>query len=230
MSCETVAAALVIDMQLFARVLVLFAMLTSAACFTRQKPPAAVEVKAAPETTTSYLLHVDDRFKPADRAIVVDAFAEWERDTRGVVKFQVSKRKWNSKKNEIPDPIVKCTYEVYVVQRASTDAPVVELEKKKSKEHGRPFIVLGYAQSDCQKREVTLVMDRLANPVLLRNVAVHEAGHLIGLDHIPVPKESVMFPSMNKASKCPTILDMKQFCMLHSCDWREMVSCPVSTR
>ncbi len=214
-------------MQLLARVFVLFAMFAGVACSSRQKPPASVEAQTTPAAGTSYLLHVDERFSPAERVLVVDAFAEWERDTRGVVKFHVSKRRWDSRVDEIPVPISNCTYEVYVVQRASTDAPVLELEKKKSKEHGRPFTVLGYAQSGCQKREVSLVMDRLANPVLLRNVAVHEAGHLIGLDHVPVPGESVMFPSMDKASQCPTELDMKQLCMLHSCKWQDMVSCAV---
>ncbi len=212
-------------MPLVARVLVLFAMaFAGQACSIPQKLPA-VEAKPALSTTTSYLLHIDDRFNPADRALVVDAFAEWERDTRGVVKFNVSKRKWDSNKQAIPEPIVKCTFEVYVVHRNSSDEPVMALEEKKSKEYGRPFTVLGYAQSACQRREVTLVMDRLANPVLLRNVTTHEAGHLIGLDHIPVPNESVMFPSMDKATKCPTILDMKSFCDLHKCNWREMTYC-----
>ena len=207
----------------------LFAMaFVTSACAAAPKPVSPAKVEAP--DPTSYLLHVDDRFNPADRALVVDAFMEWERDTRGVVKFNVSKRKWDSSKQAIPEPNVKCTYEVYVVHRSSKDNSVTSLEAKKEKELGRPFTVLGYAQSGCERREVALVMDRLANPVLLRNVAVHEAGHLVGLDHIPVPNESVMFPSMDKASLCPTALDMKQFCMLHKCDWHEMVSCPVPTR
>lgn len=62
-------------------------------------------------------------------------------------------------------------------------------------------------------------------PNVLRVVAIHEAGHLIGLDHVPVPGESVMFPSIDHGATCPTRFDMKQLCLRYGCDWRDMKYC-----
>jgi hypothetical protein len=185
--------------------------------------PAAKEPPKPVVATSVYNLHVDEVFSPAERAVVIDSFAEWERDTHGVVKFTLSHGKFNSDRDEMLWKKEACTSEVFVVHVTSTDKSVKDLEARKAKEHGRPFTVLGFTRSTCEERFVALVMDRLANPALLRNVGVHEAGHLVGLDHIPVPGESVMFPSMDKAAKRPTSLDMKQLCMLHKCDWRDTV-------
>jgi len=208
--------------RVISKIIVLFALVVlTASCAAK---PIVAKVVPLDKATT-FILHVDDLFSPADRPIVIDSFVEWERDTHGLIRFVVSKRKWNSNTQEVPEAASNCTHEVYVMHVTSKDKSVKALEKVKGKETGRPFTVLGYTHSSCDGRLVAFVMDRLTNPVLLRNVGVHEAGHLIGLDHIPVPNESVMFPAMNMASKCPTVLDMKQLCMMYGCDWRDMIMC-----
>jgi len=186
-------------------------------------PLPKVNVPQSEDVSTLFVLHVDTLFNSVDRAIVLDSFMEWERDTKGVVKFALDGESWNSGKLERGTE--KCTHEVYVASVKSTDKEVREVEDAKSSKRGGRFTVLGYTQSTCNVRYIALVIDRLKNPVLLRNVTVHEVGHLIGLDHIPVPNESVMFPSMDKAANCPTKLDMKQFCSMYSCKWQDMISC-----
>ncbi len=177
--------------------------------------------------TTRYTLHVDDRFATADRAVVVDSFIEWERDTHGVVKFAVAPQKWNFKTDDMDfsvDDESGCTVDVYVASIDSKHQSIRDMEKQP---HSRGN-TLGYTSRSCEQKVVAFVMDRVkANkePNTLRFVGVHEAGHLVGLDHIPVPHESVMFPSMDNATMCPTSLDMKQFCLLYGCDWHDMKAC-----
>ncbi len=204
-------------MSRLACVLVLFAMgILALGCSPSTK---VVKNVTPPAKTTQYILHVDELFSPVDRAIVIDSFMEWERDTHGVVSFALDSVPFNSDRDEMEPTVVKCTADVYVVHANAKDKIVKQVEKEKG------YSVLGFTMSNCKNRFIVFVMDRLGNPTALRNVGVHEAGHLIGLDHIPVPKESIMFPSMDLAAKCITKLDMKQFCMLHKCDWRQMITC-----
>jgi len=204
-------------MSRLACVLVLFAMgILALGCSASTK---VVKNVTPPVKSKMYVLHVDELFSPVERAIVIDTFMEWERDTRGVVSFGLDSVPFNSDRDEMERSTEKCTSDVYVVHMKSTDKPVRQVEKEKG------YSVLGFTLSNCKQRFIVLVMDRLTDPTKLRNVGVHEAGHLVGLDHIPVPKESIMFPSMDLAATCITKLDMKQFCLLHKCDWRQMVTC-----
>jgi len=208
----------------FVRVVVvgmLFCLLASCS-FVQVRPR---EIKA--ERVNKFTLHVDERFTAAQRDVVVDSFMEWERDTHGVVRFVVSPTKWNSTTDEAEysvDDDNGCTVDVYVASIDSKHKSVRDFEKRNNNKGN----TLGYTVHQCDAKFVAFVMDRIVafkEPQLLRNVGVHEAGHLVGLAHIPVPEESIMFPSMDHAAKCPTKLDMKQFCLLYGCDWHEMKSC-----
>lgn len=200
---------------------VLFCLLAS--CSLVQMRPK--EIKAI--HVDKFTLHVDDRFTQAERAVVIDTFAEWERDTHGVVRFVVSPTKWDSSKDEAEysvDDENGCTVDVFVASITSKHKSIRDFERRE----GSKGNTLGYTIHQCDVKFVAFVMDRInsyKDTQLLRNVGVHEAGHLVGLAHIPVPEESIMFPSMDHAAKCPTELDMKQFCLLHGCDWHDMKSC-----
>jgi len=200
----------------------LFCLLASCS-FVQLRPR---EIKA--DRVNKFTLHMDDRFTRAEREVVIDSFAEWERDTHGVVRFVVSPAKWNSATDEADysvDDENGCTVDVYVVSITGEHKSVREFERRGGGTKGN---TLGYTVHVCDTKFVAFVMDRInafKDPQLLRNVGVHEAGHLIGLAHIPVPDESIMFPSMDHAAKCPTKLDMKQLCLLYGCDWHDMKSC-----
>jgi len=184
---------------------------------------ASVDVK--PKTpkknvnNPTFNLILDKSFGGPERELIFDAFKEWERDTNGVVKFKLASYTFIPEIEEVLPTKKGCTYDVYVERVSSEDAEVKRLDKRESAK------VLGYTGSTCEMRVVALVTDRLKNAKVFRQVSFHEAGHLIGLDHIPVPNESLMFPSIDKATACATSLDMKQLCMLYECDWREMKVC-----
>ena len=199
----------------------LFCLLASCS-FVQLRPR---EIKA--DRVNKFTLHVDSRFSPAEREVVIDSFSEWERDTHGVVRFVVSPTKWNSSTDEAEysvDDEDGCTVDVYVASITGNHKSVRDFERREGKKGN----TLGYTIHQCDTKYVAFVMDRInsyKDPQLLRNVGVHEVGHLVGLAHIPVPKESIMFPSMDHASKCPTKLDMKQFCLLYGCNWHDMKTC-----
>ncbi len=167
----------------------------------------------------TFNLILENSFGGPERELIVDSFMEWQRDTKGVVKFTVAKYAFDPSLEEIPETSEKCTYDVYVLRINSANPSVRKLDKREGSK------VLGFTASNCDQRVVALVTDRLKDAKMFRQVTVHEAGHLVGLDHIPVPKESIMFPSVDKATTCPTELDMKQFCMLYECDFRDMKTC-----
>lgn len=184
------------------------------------------EIRA--DQVRQFTLHIDSQFNALEKNIVIDSFIEWERDTHGIVKFGVSPVVWNSSSDDTEysvDDDSGCTVDVYVAYIDSNYKPLKEMERGPGGGKGN---TLGYTQHQCDVKFVAFVMDRInkiKDPTLLRNVGVHEAGHLIGLSHIPVPEDSIMFPSMDYASKCPTKLDMKQLCLLYGCDWRQMLYC-----
>lgn len=205
----------------FTRILVLTAtMLIMVGCGLHGHSKPKTPKKDVERPT--FTLFIDKGFSGPERELIVDSFKEWEITTRGVVKFQVSTYPFNSITDELPEGEEgKCTYDTYVV-RMPEDAKIVKKLDGRFKPKGH---TLGFTQSNCQTRVVALITSRLKDAKLFRQVTVHEAGHLIGLDHIPVPQESVMFPSVDKATKCATRLDMKQLCMLYECDWRDMKTC-----
>ncbi len=192
-------------------------MLSIVACGASANIKAKVSKKNVNNTTFNVIL--ENGFDGHERELIIDSFKEWERDTNGVVKFTVANRKFDSSVDDIPEVEDGCTHDVYVL-RVTSDSSIVKKLDKRDKAK-----VLGFTSSTCERRLVALVTDRLKNVKMFRQVTFHEAGHLIGLDHIPVPNESTMFPSVDKATVCATQLDMKQLCMLYECDWRDMKVC-----
>jgi hypothetical protein len=199
------------------RVALVFAVVLLTAC-SAQKPRAAVPKKNVNNPT--YTLILDKSFGGPEREIIVDEFGRWERDTNETVKFKVANYTFDPSLEEIPEVGKgECTYDTYIYRVNALNEDVRKLD---ARENGK---TLGFTRSSCTTRVVALITERLSNAKLFRQVVFHEAGHLVGLDHIPVPKESVMFPSVDKASPCATALDMKQFCMLYECDWKAMKFC-----
>jgi len=182
------------------------------------------------DRVTSFILHIDSKFDAKQREVVIDAFEVWERDTHGIVRFAVSPKIWNSDKDKmyfVTNDEGGCTVDVYV---ASTDGDHPAVRNVESQPGNKRGNTLGFTSRSCDEKVVALLTDRItsistSDPLALKMVTVHEAGHLIGLAHIPVPNESIMFPSRDFSARCPTRLDMAQFCMLYGCDARDMKYC-----
>lgn len=205
------------------RVVALFAvMLLVVSCGTSANLKPKTSKKNVNNPTFNLILDVG--FGGPERELIIDSFKEWQRDTNGVVNFVVAKYTFDPSLEEIPEVSEKCTYDVYVLRINSTNEVVRKLDKRDNAK------VLGFTSSNCDQRIVALVTDRLKDAKMFRQVTVHEAGHLVGLDHIPVPKESIMFPSVDKATACPTRLDMAQLCLLYDCDYNDMKYCDVESQ
>lgn len=204
----------------FFLVFALVAMTLLASCAS-SKPESKIPKKSVNNPTFTLIL--DKGFGGPERDILLDSFKQWERDTHGTVKFTLAKHTYDADLEEIPELKDGCTYDVYVIRVPGIAAEVRKLDAREGAK------TLGFTRSTCKQRIVVMITDRLKDSKTFRQVAVHEAGHLVGLDHIPVPNESVMFPSVDKALNCPATLDMKQLCMLYECDWRDMVVCDSSS-
>jgi hypothetical protein len=201
---------------------ILFLFLLSSCGLFNNKPK---EIKA--ELTRQFILHVDEQFSKVDHDIVVDSFVRWQHDTHGVIRFVVSPTKWNSTTDDLDYSVNDddgCTLDVYVASITSKNKSIVELEKGNVSGN-----TLGFTQRQCEKKIVAFVMDRINNQKsklqMLKSVGIHEAGHLIGLAHIPVPNESIMFPSIDHSATCPTRLDMSQLCLKYGCNYHDMIYC-----
>lgn len=191
------------------------------ACMTAHVKPKV----AKSETTTQFILHMDSQFEKNDYETILRSFKKWELDSHGVVKFVVSSTVWNSSKTDmefINEDDQGCTTDVYVATVNGKHPIVRNLEK------GHEGNTLGFTHRGCEEKIVGFVMNRIKNsdvPNALSFVATHEAGHLVGLAHIPVPGQSIMFPSMDLAANCTSKLDMMQFCLIYGCDWKDMNYC-----
>lgn len=198
-------------------VAVLAMMLPVVACGASANVKPKIPKKSVNNPT--FNLIIDKDFGGSERELIIQSFRRWEIDTGGVVKFTVAKYRFDPSIEEVPDVTKGCTYDAYIIRTSSSSPTIKRLDKRENAK------VLGYTSSTCEQRIVALATDRLKDTKMFRQVAFHEAGHLVGLDHIPVPNESTMFPSVDKATACATQLDMKQLCMLYECDWREMKYC-----
>ena len=180
-------------------------------------PPVKHPTKAArSHDRRHFVLHVDDRFGRYYKD-VPEQFGVWEKTTDGIVSFETSKVTWRSgQKMYFSENDEGCTDDVFVISVSGEDLAIKQIEKELTTGN-----VLGYTQKTCFDKRVYIVADRM-DETIAKKVMTHEAGHLIGLDHIPVPYESVMFPSVDMSADGPTELDMKEFCMIYGCDWREM--------
>jgi hypothetical protein len=199
-------------------VAILATAVTIMACGSQTVTQLRTEKKMVNNPT--FILHIDREFSGPEHGLIVEGFKNWEQVTNGIVRFVIAKHQYDAKMDVIPNVSKgECTYDVYVTRAHSTANEVKMLDKYEG------ISVLGFTSSNCASRTVALVYDRLTSTNLFKQVAFHEAGHTIGLDHIPVPKESAMFPSVDKATTCATLLDMKQLCMLYDCDFRKMRYC-----
>lgn len=171
-----------------------------------------------------YVLHVDRAFKAEDRKIILASFVEWQSKTNGIVTFEVSEKSWVHGKDDLiyNSSPTGCTNDVYVASVGENDEYIRQLDKKTGVGN-----TLAYTSSTCDSKFVGLMLQRITGSADLRSTALHEAGHLIGLDHIPVPDSSIMYPARTKTASCITQLDMKQFCEMYGCNWRDMTYCAI---
>ncbi len=186
------------------------AAVTSLGCFV----PAY-----SPKVTMS----VDAQFSLEERKCIEDSAAQWKEQTNGLsdVRFVYD---YNSK---VFESVVahKLTHRV---TRWTTETPMV----KALTDEG--YILLGQVSEVdsiisgglVKPAEMRLVADRLEDPNVCRLTAIHELGHLMGINHIKWNEHAIMFPSVRRDRKaCLKNDDLIMFCAANDCGNVPMKPC-----
>lgn len=197
--------------------LILCTVLASACGSSMKHAKAPTEPIVVP---TVFDIVIDSRFSGPEVALIGKSLREWEESSGGVIKFEVRAKKVDINQ-EISVEDVKhdedgCSNLTVIVRGTSQDPFVRKIEKAIHSKIG------GYTDKHCEMSAVIIVSDRMDNATEFKEVMTHEIGHLIGLMHIPVPEESVMFPGMDHSTPCITQLDLKELCMIYECDAKKL--------
>lgn len=117
-----------------------------------------------------------------------------------------------------------CDRNVYVARALSTDKVII------SDEQQTKATLLGSADSNCNRKIIYLIVDRLTTDSLFTSVAAHEFGHIFNLTHeFDFSADSIMLPAappvlpphlakFQKHSKCVSKHDIKLFCDTWVCE------------
>lgn len=135
----------------------------------------------------------DPAFSEAEKVAIMEGFNLWHRDT-GMVSFE-----------EKPNG------NIFI--KKATEEEQIYWDKK----IGSSLVGL----SDKDKHTMYLMTGKIKTLSYLRLVAAHEAGHFLGLEHVPQQQTAVMNPSVNKnliENPYLTRYDLNIFCDYWDCD------------
>lgn len=170
--------------------------------------PAAPTRREAPKNGSSYGVRVDRDFMPAEAAWISRAFHEWEQATSGAVRFDVS---WNQDR---PGP-----YRMHSKPGADDGFFVWSLDEEERVETPDPptnwLLAMGVMVYGPGGRSGNLVLFQAMPEDAFQRVALHEVGHLIGLDHAERGAWSVMEPTAD--GWCISGADSVSACAIHGC-------------
>jgi hypothetical protein len=147
-------------------------------------------------------------FSVTDRHAIIEGMNMWEYSTRGAFHWQLV--------DEIPEDDMVTLRAEFIL--------VTSLEKRVNK-YDEGSTLLGLAIiNNLQPTQLWLVIDRLHTQADVKLVAAHEFGHALGIGHVS-DALNVMSPHYRTATTCLTDEDMRAFCELYGCDYRQMVYC-----
>jgi hypothetical protein len=130
-----------------------------------------------------------DNFTDEERYRALIGFNLWKRETGCKVDFV-----------EVPDGGIRI--------RKATDEEMARFDREQKKK------VVGLAVKNVQVPFIYFVFQRINSLDELELVAAHEAGHHLGMEHVPQNQIAIMNPSLNNAlinDQHLTSYDMDQF-------------------
>lgn len=192
-------------------------------CCTRANQPATPlpPETFAPETVT-LTVHIDKSMTQEQKDSVRSAIQEWQIAVRSIVTSNIVED-WSNEEEMIGPTIENdemiCTRDVYVAGLKNSHSLVQIIDEKVDTKTGQ---VLGYTNSKCGSKWIALFVDR-SEKQKFRTVMLHEFGHLIGMQHLPIVG-TIMYPSVDKGTNCITQIDLAQFCSMWKCRPEQMIS------
>jgi hypothetical protein len=176
----------------------------------------------APRTTTSRLIHLDDRLQAHERKGVVDAIDEWRTSVPEVfLVYKTNDHKWimNGAKNPAGEQI----YILRVENRfdpgcpidatntlAARDPQVAGLAQRFSGD----FLMNSSARICLNAEVIHWIFSPFDESLKWKLVTMHEIGHALGMGHYNGKEPSVMYPQIDDSARHLTCRDIKEFIFL----------------
>lgn len=123
------------------------------------------------EPRLNNLVSFSDEFSQEEKGAIIFAFNVWDRETNCSVSFV-----------ESPDASIQ------IVKATDEEMKGYDLKKHRT--------VIGIAELDNDPR-IFFMFQRIRSLEELELVAAHEAGHHLGMEHIPQEQTSIMNPAVN---------------------------------
>lgn len=177
-------------------------------------------------------MHGDVSFTPQERKDIEEAAFQWSLQTGGLVHIRII---WDLDfdsieilKRHLPDhKIVKVPSDADSVSSIDCEASV----QAGLPCDGTPRVLAwvwpsgGVHAKGSPPVRMTLIGDRLKSSSFRKGVALHEFGHVLGLQHVG-DKRGIMYPSYSPKPFCLTKADMDEFCRVNDgCGTVEMFVC-----
>ena len=158
-----------------------------------------------------YDIWIDPTFSSDQFRIIVQSFNEWEKETNATVRFHRVERA----------PLLG---RPFIAIWRSTHKEIYS-QKSVIKDH-TPGITVGLTMY--HGYDAAVLLDYDMGQSIFHDVALHEIGHCLNLDHVEDAKydgQTIMRPITSQFSSYLTCFDMNNFCKLWQCSPSEMPLC-----
>lgn len=183
------------------------------------------------------IIYISNEFTPIEIKLIKESVIDWESSTGNFIRFKISTSFKGDYSSFLGDKnfyivFLKCPTDskklVEVdeqIKKKEKEERIKEREKHKDIDKGKEEDSYSYALAFYDHSTIVptinMVSDRIHTTDTFRQTVSHEIGHALGLDHNE-DTNSIMYRSMDKASRHVTENDVENFCKIHLCKIEEL--------